>query len=1459
MEEGHGTTWIRLASALAVDRPGGDTLEGRELGSRKARTLLALLAAERGALVPLDRIVEALWPGDPPADPAANVATLVSRTRRLLGADLLTATGRAYGLAARGPWVVDLDEASRLTAEAAARAAAGEAALAVAAAGSALELLGSQPALVDEDDADWVLRVRREADGLRRRARHLLAESLTPIEPAGAARVAAESVAADPFDEQAVRTLMRALVADGRASAALAAYDDLAARLREELGTSPDRESVDLHVSVLREADLPAEAPTRTAVERTLLVGREPELAQAERTWAGLGAASTPALVLVEGEAGIGKTRFLDAVADLAAATGGRVLRGRCHPAERSLFLQPFVDALRPAILDSSPPALAALVRDHVAAWVSLVPELAPVVADGPPLPADVDLQRRQAYDAVVAVLRRLALDRPVLLTIDDLQDGGAATVDLLGYLAGRLGDARVLVVAAVRAEDAEVAARLADRATLVRLGALPRSAVDALAAASGLAAHGEQVMARTAGHPLSVVEYLRALGQGDTGVPESLADAVLGRVARLDAEGRAVVEAAAVLRRRIDPALVAALVESSDVATARECEELVRLRLLVRSGHHYEFANDLLQECVHAALPPALALALHRRAADLTSDRPEVMAEHAYAAGDEPRAAHGWLLAGEDALRRAAVEDALGLLDRSLAVGTAFAGTRARALLARGAVHEARDGLRRPRWTTYAARWPWPATPTTGGSRWPRSASWAATRPWGSVCTVDELVAPLELGLRLAADLGDRRAEADFTSRLAILEASRLRLATALARAEGGLVRARSAGSEDAQVLALDGLKTVWAYLGDPVRLGEVIADLEPRLRARGATWLLQWTVFEKSFVPAAEGRLDDARALIAEALELNRLSGYPAYAGYLHAHDGWFARLAGDLETARRVGREAVEASSPIDHPWWYAIAAGLLAATLIETGDAAEAEAVARRGLATGEAATAGGRLRCLAALAALTGDPALVAEAREALDAVECPPGDAWVTGADVYLLLGSVEPLSRAIDWLRCAVVRLRTPGCLVPASEHLEHQLSRPVGAVRRHGQVVGRGLQRRGQLVGDPPRVGVAVVQRPAGPVPLQPVPHVHLLLEVVAERDVQERPTRRGELHRGAQPALDHGHVARGVVQVEVGQEAVHLHARGRAQRARVDARAGDDHHPEAGDAAPCLVVRRDHAPQQVVADARTAHADHADDLAVGVPEPVPQRLAVGRVGPLPHDVPGEVEVLFGPRPGRRQVRPQRQVDHVGRVADEHRPVAQRGVPRHVLDHLGVVVGGQVRLPLTAVGHRHPPDEVGHPDERRPLELGVLVQEVVEVPGLVAQPDVERLPLHQVVEHHEVVDQHLVHPAHGLERVQVVLARLRLEVPRLVRQQARGRVHDLAALLEELRHRRLGQPLDLEVGPPLAHRVGDGQVAAHVAEPDGRGEVQRPRPTPRAATAGTRGGGRTGDPVHEALDRRG
>ena len=279
---------------------------------------------------------------------------------------------------------------------------------------------------------------------------------------------------------------------------------------------------------------------------------------------------------------------------------------------------------------------------------------------------------------------------------------------------------------------------------------------------------------------------------------------------------------------------------------------------------------------------------------------------------------------------------------------------------------------------------------------------------------TVDELVDPLEEGLRLAADLGDRRAEADFSSRLAILEASRLRLTTALARAERSVARARAADSEDALVLALDGLKSVLAYLGDPEPLGEVVADLEPRVRARGNTWLLQWVVFESSFVPAAEGRLDAARARVAEAIELNRLSGFPAYAGYLAAHDGWYARLSGDLDAARahrpQRSRGDLAGQPPV------VVRHRRRPARRHPGRDRRPGRGRGRRAARAG-----GGRDRDGRRAAALPGRRRRPrrrgrprAEATRLLDEVECPPGHAWVTGADVYLLLDRPDLLAPAI-------------------------------------------------------------------------------------------------------------------------------------------------------------------------------------------------------------------------------------------------------------------------------------------------------------------------------------------------------------------------------------------------------------------------------------------------------------
>lgn len=1017
---------LRVSPTLRVVTSGG-SFAGRELGSRKARTLLALLAAARGRAVRTDRVVEVLWRDAPPADPAANVATLVSRVRRVVGADLVVGLPGSYALG--GEWSLDLAEAEQWCAQAAGRLAAGDHAMAAAAAASALDLLGTGPVLVDEEDDDWVVEVRHGADELRREARHHEVTALLGVDSGRAVAVATPAVAADPYDERAVRDLMRALAADGRVSAALEAYDALARTLRTELGTGPDRDTAGLHLALLRDPGStagPDEVAARppTIARPVALVGREEELATVERAWSAVVAGHDVGLTLVVGEGGIGKTRLLDAVAQTCEATGGAVLRGRCHPTERSLFLQPFVDAIGPTLAGLQRDALVAVVRDHEAAWASLLPDLRAVTRGAPAPPADHDLQRRQTYDAVLTGLRRLAVTRPQVLVVDDLQDAGAATIDLLGYLAGRLGGARVMLLGAARSEDPSVAERLGDRARPLRLRPLGPDAVDVLAAAAGLADHAEQVMARTAGHTLSVVESLRALAGGETGVPASLSAGVLARVERLGAAERSVVEAGAVLRHRLDPRLLAGLTELSELGVTRHAEDLAQRGLFVRNGAVYEFANDLLQECVYAALPQAVAAAHHRRAADLTTDRPEVMAAHAHAVGDDARAARGWLLAAEEALHRAAVEDARSLVERCLAVPQLAGDTRARALLVRGRVNEA------------AMMWTAALDDIDAALAWARTIKeprieLAALRARGGDPAVgaqlatEELMGPLEDGVRLAAELGDRRAEADFAGRLTILEASRLRLADARRRAEDGLARSRAAGSQEALVLALDGMKTVAWYLGDAPVLSEVVGELEPLLRERPDAWLAQWVVFESAVVPASQDAWEQADALVAQALDLNRRSGFPAYAGYLRAHQGWLARLAGDLDAAARLGRHAVEESSAVDHPWWHSWAAGLLAATLVETGEREEAEAVARSGLAARRGTARPGRLLCGAALAALTGEHTRGAE--EALAQVDCPPGQAWVLGADVHLLLagaaaarGDADAASRLLVPLRDA-------------------------------------------------------------------------------------------------------------------------------------------------------------------------------------------------------------------------------------------------------------------------------------------------------------------------------------------------------------------------------------------------------------------------------------------------------
>jgi hypothetical protein len=121
----------------------------------------------------------------------------------------------------------------------------------------------------------------------------------------------------------------------------------------------------------------------------------------------------------------------------------------------------------------------------------------------------------------------------------------------------------------------------------------------------------------------------------------------------------------------------------------------------------------------------------------------------------------------------------------------------------------------------------------------------------------------------------------------------------------------------------------------------------------------------------------------------------------------------------------------------------------------------------------------------------------------------------------------------------------------------------------------------------------------------------------------------------------------------------------------------------------------------------------------------------------------------VLLGPVADRRELGAEGIGDDVLGISDEDGSVADPGEAGDVLDHLGVVVGGEEGLALAAVRDRQPADEVRQLDVRGRLQLRVLVQEVVDLPGLVSDSAVVRLLADDIVEEHEVGDQDLVHPA--------------------------------------------------------------------------------------------------------------
>jgi DNA-binding SARP family transcriptional activator len=550
---------LRLIGEIAAEIDG----EGRQLPPGRPRALLGWLALRPGPQ-PRTTAASVFWPDVLDDSARASLRSALWALRRALGEDALVATRDRVGLAP-DTWV-DVLEAERLR-------VAGQA-------DEALALLEG-PFLPGLDD-EWALEAQDEH---RDRLVSLLEELASAAERDGDLRQAValtrRQAALEPLSEEIHRALMRRLDAAGDRGAALAEYTELRSRLVTRLRTGPSQETQHL-ADALREgaaAATPTAFPVRLLrADRAAFVGRTTELSRIEAAWrrvtAGGGAAQ---VVLLAGEAGIGKSRITARFAAEASASGATVLYGACE--EQSLVpYAPFSEAI------------------------------------GGKAP-----EREEIEESLTSA----AEAGPLLLALDDLHLADRNTLALLARVArGAAGD-RLMVLGAYRDADAVGTPLLGAIADLRRDCDVERVPVEGLSVDEVEAlldgnANARRIHDRTDGNPFFVRELARHLAErrdGAGSVPESVSDVVLARVARLSPESAETLRRASVLGESFDLAVLEQFDGPDGILDA--LDEAAAAGLLEDgAGGRYRFAHALTRDAVYGSTGVSRRSDLHRRAA---------------------------------------------------------------------------------------------------------------------------------------------------------------------------------------------------------------------------------------------------------------------------------------------------------------------------------------------------------------------------------------------------------------------------------------------------------------------------------------------------------------------------------------------------------------------------------------------------------------------------------------------------------------------------------------------------------------------------------------------------------------------------------------------------------------------------------------------------------------------------
>ncbi|MFD8774266.1 ATP-binding protein [Streptomyces sp. NPDC056721] len=984
---------LHLFGGFRLTRDGGPALAER-WPRPSARALVKLLAVSPGHSLHREQAMDICWPDADASAALGSLRVALHAARRALEPELapraassyLISDGTLLRLDPRTVWI-DADHAERLA----------EAALdsgSTTRLGAALGAFTGE--LLPEDRyAPWTDSRRERLAVVCERLRITLAEALLDEDAADeAATVARSALDENPADERAHQLLMSAYLRQGLRRQAVRQFHACREALDSELGVRPGPRTQQLHLLALDAggAAAPVARPAAGFTPPGAVRGPAPApLRGRDAVLDRLLAPDAPAVQLICGEAGLGKTRLVSEAARRALGEGSAVLWGAGHDAEGHTPFGAFVEALDGWLADR-PPAERARAGAEYPELASLLPSLGQAGGGAERSPEE---ERERLFRAAAGLLGDLAETAPVLVVLDDLHAADAGSFQLLGHLARRVRTARgpVRFVATYRSEELTetdprragleslVRQRLACHVDLPRLGRddCLTLAADALGLPAGSAVP-ERVWDLSLGNPLFALELARAFGDERGGeatmteasepepqAPDGVRQLVATRLARLGSAARRVVEAVAVaggdaaLAEVLDVAgaglhPLLSMAEATSGADAAVAASVLAERDVVADGRTVPgltFRHPLVRLTCYERLSAARRRLLHSAYAEAVlrrrPDAVDTLAAHLTRA-DDPRAT-GYL---RQAAERAAALCANDTADHYYAQLTdrldAFAAESARARIDRAAV------LRRMARYEDAARVLREALDDLarrGDADGRVLASARLAEVLAKTRSTEEGLALLDAAPP-AAGTTPETATAHHLAR-SLLYFVTGRYPEAVTAGEAAHAAAlRVTGPEQRGLLArsLATQATSLALAGRFAQARPVADRALPHAEAYGDPQLLGSVLSVLREHARRSGRLREAITTGERALALAERSGDPTAAAFERANLAELHLLLEEYDAARDLAQDAVRESEP--HTGWcapYALAA--LARVRMRSGDAESCAALLDRAGRTADA--------------------------------------------------------------------------------------------------------------------------------------------------------------------------------------------------------------------------------------------------------------------------------------------------------------------------------------------------------------------------------------------------------------------------------------------------------------------------------------------------------------------------